>query len=152
MESLKASRRTILSVAKLLFLALSNVPLIRGAPTKLLQTFVEGVQDEPEPLPADDASLWVYLSVAVGLVLLGGAFAGLTIALMGQVNASVAQNLPYLLTHTYRMKSIYKSSKHPAKVQRRSMQPRSCGCSKRENTGSWSHCFWVMSLQTRRFL
>ena len=83
-----ASRRTILSLAKLLFLALSNVPLIRGAPTRLLHTFVGDVQEqeEPEPLPADDASLWVYLSVAVGLVLLGGAFAGLTIALMGQVS------------------------------------------------------------------
>ncbi|KAF1981545.1 DUF21-domain-containing protein [Aulographum hederae CBS 113979] len=31
-----------------------------------------------------DASLWAYLGIAVALVLLGGAFAGLTIALMGQ--------------------------------------------------------------------
>ena len=87
MESSKAlaSRRTILSFAKLIFLALSNVPLIRGAPTKLLQSIVVSPQEELEPLPADDASLWIYLSVAVGLVLLGGAFAGLTIALMGQV-------------------------------------------------------------------
>lgn len=30
-------------------------------------------------------TLWIYLAVAIGLVLLGGAFAGLTIALMGQV-------------------------------------------------------------------
>ena len=81
-----ASRRTILSFVKLLFLALSNFPLIRGAPTRLLHSIVEGIQEELEPLPADDASLWIYLSVAVGLVLLGGAFAGLTIALMGQVS------------------------------------------------------------------
>lgn len=33
--------------------------------------------DEPT---ADDVSLWLYLSVAAVLVLLGGAFAGLTIA------------------------------------------------------------------------
>ncbi|KAF2396936.1 DUF21-domain-containing protein [Trichodelitschia bisporula] len=37
-----------------------------------------------DPLPADDPSLWVYMSTALVLVLLGGAFAGLTIALMGQ--------------------------------------------------------------------
>ena len=36
-------------------------------------------------MPSDYSTLWIYLSVAVGLVLLGGAFAGLTIALMGQV-------------------------------------------------------------------
>ena len=30
--------------------------------------------------PAEDPSLWVYLGTAVALVLLGGAFAGLTIA------------------------------------------------------------------------
>ncbi|KAK2794041.1 hypothetical protein FQN51_000950 [Onygenales sp. PD_10] len=34
--------------------------------------------------PPDDPSLWLYLSVAAALVLSGGAFAGLTIALMGQ--------------------------------------------------------------------
>jgi len=33
-----------------------------------------------EPRSADDAALWIYLSVAIVLVLLGGAFAGLTIA------------------------------------------------------------------------
>ncbi|KAF1998491.1 DUF21-domain-containing protein [Amniculicola lignicola CBS 123094] len=35
-------------------------------------------------IPAGDPQLWVYLSVAMVLVLLGGVFAGLTIALMGQ--------------------------------------------------------------------
>ena len=34
----------------------------------------------------DKPTLWIYLAVAVALVLLGGAFAGLTIALMGQVS------------------------------------------------------------------
>lgn len=33
----------------------------------------------------DKPTLWIYLAVAIALVLLGGAFAGLTIALMGQV-------------------------------------------------------------------
>ncbi|KAI9672951.1 MAG: hypothetical protein M1817_003115 [Caeruleum heppii] len=43
--------------------------------------------------PPADPSLWIYLSIAVVLVLLGGAFAGLTIALMGQdeVNLQVIQ-------------------------------------------------------------
>ena len=45
---------------------------------------LHGLAEEPKPMPADDASLWVYLSIAAALVLLGGAFAGLTIALMGQ--------------------------------------------------------------------
>lgn len=34
----------------------------------------------------DKPTLWIYLAVAIALVLLGGAFAGLTIALMGQVS------------------------------------------------------------------
>ena len=92
------SRRTILSFVKLLFLVLPNVPLIRGAPTKLLKSMVQGEQEGPEPLPADDAALWIYLSVAVGLVLLGGAFAGLTIALMGQVGARSRKVQHHLLT------------------------------------------------------
>ena len=36
----------------------------------------------------DKPTLWIYLAVAIALVLLGGAFAGLTIALMGQVSYS----------------------------------------------------------------
>lgn len=40
--------------------------------------------DEDLPKSPDDASLWLYLGVALFLVLAGGVFAGLTIALMGQ--------------------------------------------------------------------
>ncbi|KAF2837521.1 DUF21-domain-containing protein [Patellaria atrata CBS 101060] len=40
--------------------------------------------EEDLPKDPDDPSLWIYLGVAGALVLLGGAFAGLTIALMGQ--------------------------------------------------------------------
>ncbi|TLD32342.1 DUF21-domain-containing protein [Venturia nashicola] len=39
---------------------------------------------KPEPKPAEDPSLWLYLTTAALLVILGGVFAGLTIALMGQ--------------------------------------------------------------------
>lgn len=37
-------------------------------------------EDGPDPKPADDPGLWVYLGTGVALVLLGGVFAGLTIA------------------------------------------------------------------------
>lgn len=44
-------------------------------------------------MPSDDPTLLIYLLVAVGLVLLGGAFAGLTIALMGQVQISFGYSI-----------------------------------------------------------
>ncbi|SLM39945.1 Domain of unknown function DUF21 [Lasallia pustulata] len=40
--------------------------------------------DADPPMSPKQPRLWIYLAVAIGLVLLGGAFAGLTIALMGQ--------------------------------------------------------------------
>ena len=43
------------------------------------------IKEKVEPMPAHSPTLWIYIAVALGLVLLGGAFAGLTIALMGQV-------------------------------------------------------------------
>ncbi|KAL9115312.1 MAG: hypothetical protein Q9187_007311 [Circinaria calcarea] len=78
-----ARRPAILSIAKLLLCGIANIPLLRAAPTRFppFTTFAGG---DPDPLPAKSPTLWIYLSVAVALVLLGGAFAGLTIALMGQ--------------------------------------------------------------------
>jgi len=57
------------------------VPLVRALPfvAQAVRSFEEDLPKSPE-----DASLWIYLSTAIALVLLGGAFAGLTIALMGQ--------------------------------------------------------------------
>lgn len=55
-----------------LFFALGSIPAGFAAP--LLRVAKE------EAHPAEDASLWVYLGTAVALVLLGGVFAGLTIA------------------------------------------------------------------------
>lgn len=40
--------------------------------------------EEDGPKSASDPDLWINLTVAFALVVLGGAFAGLTIALMGQ--------------------------------------------------------------------
>ncbi|KAL1610772.1 cell agglutination protein Mam3 [Paraconiothyrium brasiliense] len=45
---------------------------------------IHTLDDEPSPKSPADASLWLYLGIAIALVLAGGVFAGLTIALMGQ--------------------------------------------------------------------
>ena len=92
---------------------------MKAAPTKHASFSAMADEDEPPMSPAAP-TLWIYLAVAVALVLLGGAFAGLTIALMGQVGEIRAWKRRNLLT-SHRMRSIYKSSRHLAKVQRRSM-------------------------------
>jgi metal transporter CNNM len=66
----------VLGLAKLVML-----PLASGAPLHFFNTFGA---DEDLPKDSSDPSLWIYLSFAVALVLLGGVAAGLTIALMGQ--------------------------------------------------------------------
>ncbi|KAF2649099.1 DUF21-domain-containing protein [Lophiostoma macrostomum CBS 122681] len=67
-----------------LFLCLFHLfaPLVKALP--LVQRAVHVFGDEDLPKDPADASLWAYLGTAIALVLLGGAFAGLTIALMGQ--------------------------------------------------------------------
>ena len=72
----------LLSMAKLTMLGF--LPLLRADP-KLRGPFHVFVEDEEPPMSPDKPTLWIYLAVAIALVLLGGAFAGLTIALMGQV-------------------------------------------------------------------
>jgi metal transporter CNNM len=52
-------------------------PLVKAMP---LGGIVTALADEDLPKSPDDASLWLYLGIAVGLVLAGGVFAGLTIA------------------------------------------------------------------------
>lgn len=73
------SRPAVLGFGKLLFLALYQVCQVAAAP---LSEFVGFTKREDDDLPKnpDDPSLWLYLAVAAALVLLGGAFAGLTIA------------------------------------------------------------------------
>lgn len=78
-----AGRPIALGLAKVLVIALAQLPAIAAAaPTR-----VWARHDED---PAGEPGLWLYLSVAVALVLSGGAFAGLTIALMGQVSVNYA--------------------------------------------------------------
>lgn len=72
-----STRPAILGFAKILFLSICQITSVSAAPIK---TFLGLSSEEDAPKDADDASLWLYLSVAAVLVLLGGAFAGLTIA------------------------------------------------------------------------
>lgn len=111
----------MVALVKVLLLAIAQIPLIRAVPTPLLQSL-----SEEEGKPPDDPSLWLYLGIAAALVLSGGAFAGLTIALMGQVGICIALNcIPQRLTPLGRMKSTYKSSEPLAKRGNRRM-PRAC--------------------------
>lgn len=107
-----ALRPVALGLGKLLMLSFSRLPLVSAAPTSHL--FATRGLSETQALPVKDASLWLYLGVAAALVLAGGAFAGLTIALMGQVCLlnprllpECAANSPFVPTD--RMKYIYKS-------------------------------------------
>lgn len=74
----------LLGLAKLFFLSLSGLTSVQAAPLGITSLF--STLEEDEGKAAGDPSLWLYLGVAAALVLLGGAFAGLTIALMGQVS------------------------------------------------------------------
>ncbi|KAG9787997.1 Protein MAM3 [Exophiala dermatitidis] len=77
-----ASRPMVMGLAKVLVVAFSQIPFVRAAPLHPL--YLLAVPDKPEVHDPSNPSLWIYLTVAAALVLLGGAFAGLTIALMGQ--------------------------------------------------------------------
>ncbi|KAL4873063.1 hypothetical protein BDV12DRAFT_161265 [Aspergillus spectabilis] len=77
-----AIRPIVLGLGKVLMLSLSHLSLVSAAPTSHL--LAPRGHSNVHHLSADDASIWLYLSVAAALVLSGGAFAGLTIALMGQ--------------------------------------------------------------------
>lgn len=73
-----------LSILKLLGVSLINLPLAFGAPLFTKSDSPLYKREEESPKSPEDPQLWVYLGVAIALVLLGGIFAGLTIALMGQ--------------------------------------------------------------------
>ncbi|KAJ5479147.1 hypothetical protein N7530_004656 [Penicillium desertorum] len=77
-----AARPLMLSLAKLFLVAISQVPLTTAAPI-FSPLFLSSRDTEPPKEPSDP-SLWLYLGFSAALVLSGGAFAGLTIALMGQ--------------------------------------------------------------------
>lgn len=76
-----AGRSLALAVGKLLFLAIAHFPTTYAFP--ILGSLQ--LRDQGHGNSSDDPGLWLNLSVAAALVISGGAFAGLTIALMGQV-------------------------------------------------------------------
>ena len=70
-NGLLTARSIVVAVARMLF---TSVPTTFAAPLSLFEHFDD---NEPE---AEGASLWVLYVISMALVLLGGAFAGLTIA------------------------------------------------------------------------
>ena len=125
-----SARPLVLGLAKILMVGL--VPAVRAYPLNIWPLYPSFVAEE-EPMPSDDPTLWIYLLVAVGLVLLGGAFAGLTIALMGQVRCyssccycvldlSLHNGADHVLSPlSCRTKSIYKSSRRQGNLSNRNM-------------------------------
>lgn len=86
-----ASRRstaklTSFSLARLVLVGLLHIGVTCARPLSDAFGFVsvlkkhDGNEGQDEPKSPDDARLWIYLGTAMILVLLGGAFAGLTIA------------------------------------------------------------------------
>ncbi|KAI4284898.1 MAG: hypothetical protein L6R35_004784, partial [Caloplaca aegaea] len=73
-------RPGVFSLAKIFVYIFTALPLLRAAP---LRHGAFTTAEEPPASPSKP-TLWIYLAVAIALVLVGGAFAGLTIALMGQ--------------------------------------------------------------------
>lgn len=84
-------------------------------------------------------TLWIYLAVAIGLVLLGGAFAGLTIALMGQVRNLLVHKFGAGkgLTRHNRTRSTCKSSRHLESRMREDMLGKFWACYNGGNIGFW---------------
>ncbi len=81
-----AARPYVFSMARLLILGVGQISATSAAPLLSLLPFkILAESEEEPPMSPDKPTLWIYLAVAIALVLLGGAFAGLTIALMGQV-------------------------------------------------------------------
>ncbi|KAI4157260.1 MAG: hypothetical protein LQ342_008449 [Letrouitia transgressa] len=70
-----------LSLLRILVYVVTSLPLLQATPLRHGH-FIAFEADKP--MSASEPTLWIFLAVAAGLVLLGGAFAGLTIALMGQ--------------------------------------------------------------------
>lgn len=91
-----ATRPVVLGIARLFILALCHLPLLSASPifASPSRPFV-ALSEEPAKSP-HDAGLWLYLGIAAALVLSGGAFAGLTIALMGQVCLFLSPQLSVL--------------------------------------------------------
>ena len=92
-----APSRTIpTTFVRILVILIGCLPRFHASP--LFQSTARLQASAEQPPTAQDATLWVYLAMAAALVLIGGAFAGLTIALMGQVSLKIDEELYRLLT------------------------------------------------------
>jgi hypothetical protein len=127
-----ARRPAILGLAKVLLLAIAQLPFVRAAPIHASSFLFASQKDEG--MPPDDPDLWLYLGVAAFLVLLGGAFAGLTIALMGQVGHTTISQVNARLTR-HRTKYTCRSSNNPVRERKRSTPQRCYGCYTGESIG-----------------
>lgn len=120
------ARYSALSITKLVIFGVANLPLLSAAPTYLSPYFK--TTTEKQTSTAQDPALWIYFSVAVVLVLLGGAFAGLTIALMGQVWCSkvtyLSQRTAFPDLPSLRMRSICRSLRNLERAMKRSTLPK----------------------------
>lgn len=72
------ARHARINVA-LLALIHSFAPVVKAIPL-FHKGAIHSLVEEDIPKSPEDASLWLYLGVAIALVLAGGVFAGLTIA------------------------------------------------------------------------
>lgn len=111
------ARPAVLGLAKVVAAGLLQISSVTAAPVFALagRGNLEHYEDDGS-IPADDPSMWLYLGVAAVLVLLGGAFAGLTIALMGQdgvyLQVIAASGEGKEQRHAQKVHSLLKKGKH----------------------------------------
>ena len=79
-----SGRFVVLAIAKMLVWVFAQIPSTIAFPLPVAALFKAQTDRGKD---TSDPSLWWNLGVAAALVISGGAFAGLTIALMGQVPA-----------------------------------------------------------------
>lgn len=144
-----ATRPAILGLSKVLFLGLCQVSYVAAAPVSEFLGIAKDKTDAPKD--AANPSLWLYLGFAAILVLLGGAFAGLTIAYVYLDRSPSTMLIEYFADSWDRMEYIYKSLQPRAKERNKNTRRRFSHCWRGANIGFWLHYFWPMSLSTKRY-
>lgn len=76
LNGLNGQRTGIQGLTKILLLVVAQISHVAAAPVKQFLGLAKAKAEEPE----EDVNIWLYLAFAAVLVLVGGAFAGLTIA------------------------------------------------------------------------
>ena len=89
------------SLAQTLIFGLINLPLLRALALPLSSSPISRFEED-EGADPEDPQLWLYLGIALVLVLLGGVFAGLTIAYVPRVSGRLCStSLFFLLCRDY---------------------------------------------------